>query len=411
MPLGLREHTNWIAGERRPAVRGGHFELPRPGPEGPPVGIWPRSTRDDLELAVGALSRRPAVPSEPGGLGGVLERAAAALARDPDPDGTLAASLGLEPRELARTFDGLEGELADVCDAWAPLRGVQRGAGGGAGCASGGADSRGGRALALVRVHWSELYAGLARELVPLFAAGASAVVLSDPTVPELAELFAGALATAGLPAAALAVLHADHDELVRAAVDGDTFDSVRLVGLEPLGARVERWRAAGGGAHFGAGVVARERATRVEFRAPGSSTARVRRDDDPRARAHEVLRAALGRAASLSGQRAGQIGRVVCHPRAFSAFTGELLRILRSEREYREPLPFLDPDLAGHVRRARELGLDEGATLIHEGPDEVACASGSAAGWIVFTNVEPHMRIASLTRPAPLLSLMREGG
>jgi hypothetical protein len=61
-------------------------------------------------------------------------------------------------------------------------------------------------------------------------------------------------------------------------------------------------------------------------------------------------------------------------------------------------------------LERVRELGLDEGATLIAEGGP----ASRVENEWgnlfpLVFTNVEPGMRLARLERPMPVLLLQRE--
>ncbi|MBK7877080.1 MAG: hypothetical protein IPJ77_15260, partial [Planctomycetes bacterium] len=74
-----------------------------------------------------------------------------------------------------------------------------------------------------------------------------------------------------------------------------------------------------------------------------------------------------------------------------------------------------LDPALAEqHRRAAGELGLDEGATPIFT-PFDRPPVEGESAGpglrGIVFTNVEEHMRLAWLGRPAPLCCLLRIEG
>jgi hypothetical protein len=64
----------------------------------------------------------------------------------------------------------------------------------------------------------------------------------------------------------------------------------------------------------------------------------------------------------------------------------------------------------AAALGAARDLGLDEGATLIHEdaGVGSRRAGGGAILVRLVFTNVEPHMRVAALRRPMPLLSILR---
>jgi acyl-CoA reductase-like NAD-dependent aldehyde dehydrogenase len=123
-----------------------------------------------------------------------------------------------------------------------------------------------------------------------------------------------------------------------------------------------------------------------------------------PAEAAARVLEQAVGRAATLSGQFPGQVARVVCPERALSRFTGALLEALAAHAEAERPLAPLDADLGDHVGSAWALGLDEGATPIHgtepsrSGPQPV----------VVFTNVDPDLSLAQLSRPAPVLALIR---
>jgi len=149
-----------------------------------------------------------------------------------------------------------------------------------------------------------------------------------------------------------------------------------------------------------------------------------VKLDADAPAAAREVVARAFGRSATLSGQLPGSIGRVVCHERVFSRFSAELLALLDRDADVARPLVALEPATIEHARRGRELGLDEGATLVFSptktrasddpaGPDAGIGLSrarmAEAILWpTVFTNVEEHMRVAWLGRPAPVLCLMR---
>jgi hypothetical protein len=191
--------------------------------------------------------------------------------------------------------------------------------------------------------------------------------------------------------------------------------------------------RAARAAVHFGAGLDA-ARAPRLELEVLRNRTRVVTRDEDVEAAAEDVVQRAFGRARSLSGRRPGSIARVACHERAFSRFSAALLERLDRDPDVASPLSARERSELDHLRRARELGIDEGATLVfsrervarHEDRDaEARDARATSARsmppalsrdrraeailWpAVFTNVEEHMRLAWLGRPAPVLCLMR---
>lgn len=190
--------------------------------------------------------------------------------------------------------------------------------------------------------------------------------------------------------------------------------------------------------ARFGAGIDVR-RGPELDLCVLRNASILVGQASDPAACAREVVERAFGRAQSLFGQRPGSIGRVLCHERQFSRFTAELLAEIERDHDATRPLAAREIATLDHLRRAQELGLDEGATLLcsressvqsaaaqrrsharDPAPDvaPVSRAPGSAPSreprpeamlWpAVFTNVEEHMRIAWLGRPAPFLCLMR---
>ena len=112
-----------------------------------------------------------------------------------------------------------------------------------------------------------------------------------------------------------------------------------------------------------------------------------------------------------MSGQLPGQVGLVTVDPRRLSAFTEELLAALEVEHVAEPCLPFVDRGLGALLEGQRDLGLDEGATLIHEGLMSGSRPSGQSAklARLIFTNVEPRMRLLASSRPAPILLLVRE--
>ena len=146
-------------------------------------------------------------------------------------------------------------------------------------------------------------------------------------------------------------------------------------------------------------------RVAELAQRAPGCFTTLrntslvVRRGDDAEQQARVAARRAFGRVSALSGQRAGALGRVVCHERSFSRFQAALLAALEQDADFAQALPLLERATRAHLLAARSLGLDEGATLVLHRRESGAC---------VFTNVDERMRLAALARCAPLLVLLR---
>lgn len=124
-----------------------------------------------------------------------------------------------------------------------------------------------------------------------------------------------------------------------------------------------------------------------------------VCRADDAEELARVAARRAFGRVEALSGQRAGALGRVVCHEHRFSRFSAALLAELERMEAFAQPVPLLERATRAHVSAARSLGLDEGATLVLSRKDPPAC---------VFTNVDERLRLATLARCAGLLVLLR---
>jgi acyl-CoA reductase-like NAD-dependent aldehyde dehydrogenase len=135
--------------------------------------------------------------------------------------------------------------------------------------------------------------------------------------------------------------------------------------------------------------------------------------DAEPDAEAALAVEQSIARGATLSAQFPGRTARILCPERLFSKFTEALLARLATSPDAREPLPAIEPDLAAYVRSAWELGLDEGATPLAGWEDAPATrelgGEASSRSWpCVFTNVESHIRLCRLTRPAPVLRLIR---
>lgn len=297
-----------------------------------------------------------------------------------DPNDLLAARLGLEPGEVDTLVE-------DARRAGRRILGRSRG----------GRRRRASRpGVRILRVHGAALFDGLVARLWPILASGSVVCLVSDARLPMIAEEVALALDHAGLPEGVLSLLADDGDTVVRAALAREDVRRVELVDREDRAGEFEER------------VLGDEE--RLRFRPLRGRSLPVGKHIDPVREAERIVAAALGRIPALSGQREGHVARVVCDQRMFSALTAALLEEFdRMLADGPAALPPLEPDLPHHLARLRRLGLDEGATLLR-GDESGSPGRGRSARLtpLVFTNVEPGMRLARAGRPAPVLSLIR---
>jgi Aldehyde dehydrogenase family len=318
----------------------------------------------------------------------LLERAGQLLLATPDPEGLIRDCLGLEAREQGALLVGLGPALDGAALGEGPAR----------------------PGIAGLRRSWTERLGGLVRAVFEQLAAGQVVLLLSDGSVPALADRLTDALLEAGLPRDALALVHDDGDAALRAAAGDPRVSRLRVSGHPGQQARcaplLER---AARGATFGSGVLEDNRGRDFAFDVLGRGQRIVDLSQDPREAAVRIVEAAFGRVQTLSGQAAGQVGSVELAPRRISVFTEALLGALERDGVVDPALEPLETDLAPALERVRELGLNEGATLIHEARVPSRRPGGGARiARLVFTNVEPGMRLSAWSRPSPVLLISR---
>ncbi|MBM3988940.1 MAG: aldehyde dehydrogenase family protein, partial [Planctomycetes bacterium] len=248
--------------------------------------------------------------------------------------------------------------------------------------------------LGVFLAHWSDLVGGLGTRVARSLAAGHTLVVRSDRRLPRAALLLAQAFERAQVDGGPLCVLHGDQPDLDQALAAEPHVRSVRVREADSV---LARWRAR----------AASRPETIWELWRVSNASLVVADGADPRAAAEDCGERFVGRSTTLSGQFPGSIARVLCPERIFSRFTEELLASLDRSPDARRPVLALDADLTDHLAHAWALGLDEGATPLY-GEDPFGRAGGDGPAGLVFTNVAPRSGLARLTRPAPILALVR---
>ncbi|MCY2960467.1 MAG: aldehyde dehydrogenase family protein [Planctomycetota bacterium] len=364
--MASRGH-NWIDGALAEAAGSAWFELSTPGARAP-LGRWPRSADLDLEIALEAARL-----AEPAWLRlGLAERherlsrAADRLLDAPDPEGTARRALGFERDELERHLLGLDAAVAEGLTSGGPL-------------ARGPLGARDGPCL-LAPV-WSSGWHAPARAILFALRAGRPVILAPDGRLPCAGDALRDAFAE--LPRGVFQVLHDDGRTLVRAATRRPDLPTA-VVSAERLDADFT------GASH-------------VEIARPRRVTAVVDPALELDGQIARILDAAIGRARALSGSRSGQVGRLITPERAFSRVGEIVLERLAASSEAERPLPIAAQAQASALEAALALGLDEGATAVLTGSEDERGLFP-----VVFTNVEPAMRVARLGTPCGLLLLLR---
>jgi len=259
-----------------------------------------------------------------------------------------------------------------------------------------------------VQFSWRAAFFGLVPWLIARLASGHACVLLSDPLLPGVADALGAAAARAGLPAGALAVVHDDGQTFLRHAWSRCDWP---LAALMPSAALEGLRSIAGSDEAFGQGIFPVE-SSRALLEPVRRATRVVGPEEDPERVAEDVVEEAFGRVSQLSGQAHGALGHVYCAPGSFARLSQRVLALLERGAAG-PPVPLLDPTDARKLNDIKDLGLDEGATLIVDGASNSSPFGAGKASLrgLVFTNVESTMRLVDVDEPLPWLCLARDGG
>lgn len=370
--VGLVRQANWVGGGWARAERGLEFEV---GERTGGAERWPRSGAEDARRALEAAASAGAEWQRLGRARRVAELRRVAEALETGAvSAALAPDLGLGADELRGRIDEELFRFREALELL--LEGPEE------------------RGVGAFLAHWSDLVGGLGARVARSLAAGRTLVVRSDRRLPRAAQLLAQAFERAGLAGGPLCVLHGDQPDLDTTLAGSPAVASVRVREADSaLSAWLPR-------------AMARPETIWELWRVANASLA-LSESCDVGLAADDCVERFLGRSTTLSAQFPGSIARVLCPERLFSRFTEELLASLDRSPDARRPVPALDADLTDHLAHAWALGLDEGATPLR-GEDPLGRAGGDGPAGLVFTNVAPRSGLARLTRPAPILALVR---
>ncbi len=360
--MELRPFTHWIAGHPEAGTRAGSFlqSLPKGGSL-----RFPRAGAAEWATVWQHLSGANVAGSR-ASTWGLLRHAAAALRADASLAEGVALSLGLELEE-ARNW--LDRDLFQFEQALELLRDAGEGAARGPG---------------VFVADWSDGIGALAARISRALLARDPIVLIADARMPWGVHALAQALFSAGLDDAALTVLWDDTHTLLRAATSDPRWAWLRVAGQA---GRLAQLR---GSVHP---------ALELALWPIANRSLALANDFDPAQAARAAIEQSFGRTVTLSGQFPGHVARVICPERRFAAFTQAVLAQLE-QADPRGTVPGIEADFSSDLEAAWRLALDEGACPIF----------GEVQGALplVFTNVDPAMRLVRERRPRPLLCLIR---
>ena len=261
----------------------------------------------------------------------------------------------------------------------------------------------------------SEPFARLGARIERALRASSRVALLGHGALPDLASALSRSLQGVVAGATELRGFEGPQADLLRTAAEQPRV-ALDLVDFDPVDGerlgRLRRLRELAAPEGPTAPILSRPGQGRrvLVGRAGATDGDRVLDDLDLGEAAEQVVEEAYGRSA-LGGLAGDRLAQVWVDPRCFSRFTACLLEVLEEAEgdPWFTPAPWVDaggPDAATaalDVAAARRVGLDEGATLIHERPG----SDGRLLG-VVFTNVEPRMRLGGSVFAPGTLTLSR---
>ena len=382
--LGAKTFQNYIAGEWVDAASGETFESTSPA-NGDPIGVFPRSSVDDVERAVAAAKsayedwRLVPAPKR----GELLFRFAHLLSEQKEDLAQLMA------HEMGKVLPEARGDVQEAIDMAYYMAGEGRRLFG----QTTPSELRDKFNMSIrqpigvvgVITPWNFPIAIPSWKTLPALVCGNTVVFKPATDTPTLGQRYVELLVEAGIPAGVVNIVHGGGGQVGNALVEHPDVPVISLTGSRETGVAVTKTGA--------------DRLKHIHLELGGKNAIIVLDDANLDLAVDGIIWSAFG----TSGQRCTAASRVIAHDAVYDKLVSRLvaeaekMQLGYGWEDETDVGPVINKDALDKIHSYTEIGKDEGATLLTGG--EVASGNGLDNGFYyrptVFGDVDPQMRIA----------------
>ncbi len=382
--LGAKTFQNYIAGEWVDAASGETFESTSPA-NGDAIGVFPRSSADDVERAVAAAKsayedwRLVPAPKR----GELLFRFAHLLSEQKEDLAQLMA------HEMGKVLPEARGDVQEAIDMAYYMAGEGRRMFG----QTTPSELRDKFNMSIrqpigvvgVITPWNFPIAIPSWKTLPALVCGNTVVFKPATDTPTLGQRYVELLVEAGVPAGVVNIVHGGGAQVGNALVEHPDVPVISLTGSRETGVAVTKTGA--------------DRLKHIHLELGGKNAIIVLDDANLDLAVDGIIWSAFG----TSGQRCTAASRVIAHDAVYDKLVSRLvaeaekMQLGYGWEDETDVGPVINKDALDKIHSYTEIGKDEGATLLTGG--EVASGNGLDNGFYyrptVFGDVDPQMRIA----------------
>jgi len=398
--LGAKTFQNYIAGEWIDAASGETFESTSPA-NGDAIGVFPRSSAEDVERAVVAAKsayedwRLVPAPKR----GELLFRFAHLLSEQKEDLAQLMA------REMGKVLPEARGDVQEAIDMAYYMAGEGRRLFG----QTTPSELRDKFNMSIrqpigvvgVITPWNFPIAIPSWKTLPALVCGNTVVFKPATDTPALGQRYVELLVEAGVPAGVVNIVHGGGGVVGNALVEHPDVPVISLTGSRETGVAVTKTGA--------------DRLKHIHLELGGKNAIIVLDDANLDLAVDGIIWSAFG----TSGQRCTAASRVIAHDAVYDKLVSRLvaeaekMQLGYGWEDETDVGPVINKDALDKIHSYTEIGKDEGATLLTGG--EVASGNGLDNGFFyrptVFGDVDPQMRIAQEEIFGPTTAVIKVRG
>jgi acyl-CoA reductase-like NAD-dependent aldehyde dehydrogenase len=394
---GAKTFQNYIDGEWVDAASGETFESTSPA-NGDAIGVFPRSSAEDVERAVAAAKtayedwRLVPAPKR----GEMIFRFAHLLSEQKEDLAQLMA------REMGKVLPEARGDVQEAIDMAYYMGGEGRRLFG----QTTPSELRDKFNMSVrqpigvvgVITPWNFPIAIPSWKMLPALVCGNTVVFKPATDTPALGERFVELLVEAGVPAGVVNIVHGGGGEVGNALVQHPDVPVISLTGSRETGVEVTKTGA--------------DRLKHIHLELGGKNAIIVLDDANLDLAVEGIIWSAFG----TSGQRCTAASRVIVQDGVYEQLQSKLVAVAEKMRlgpgweDDTDVGPVINKGALEKIHSYTEIGKDEGAKLLTGG--EIATGNGLDKGFFyrptIFGNVDPHMRVAQEEIFGPTTALIR---